>query len=222
MLRSVIHPFEPVLTPGLGAASAAVCGFMTPWVQRVLHLSVLSLEFHWRTAFNEKKPCNSASIYWMPHSRLCTNPVQQSMSIRLRVNDWCPCMLCVCAPTYTHPAWDPPLWAQKSQKTRALFSEGPFVSWRVWPYLHRTENQWHTGLAPKDIVEVSATPFKNSGATKRDDSTEACLLCILLGSFQESLGSLRGATRQPAGALKTDSWGMWMAASLSLFLFGLF
>lgn len=43
-------------------------------------------------------------------------------------------------------------------------------------------------LAPKDTVEVSAIPFKNSGATKRDDSTEACLLCILLGSFQESLG----------------------------------
>ena len=62
-------------------------------------------------------------------------------------------------------------------------------------------------LAPKDIVEASAIPFKNSGATKRDDSTEACL-CILLGSFQESRGSLRAATRLPTGELKTDSWSM--------------
>ena len=38
----------------------------------------------------------------MLHSRLCTNPVQQSMSIRLRVNDWCPCMLvCVCTRKHT-------------------------------------------------------------------------------------------------------------------------
>ena len=126
MLRSVIHPFEPVLTPGLGAASAAVCGFMTPWVQRVLHLSVLSLEFHRRTAFNEKKPCNSASIYWMPHSRLCTNPVQQSMSIRLRVNDWCPCML-VCVRTHIHtPSLGPSSLGSKVSKNKGTVLWRPF------------------------------------------------------------------------------------------------
>lgn len=125
----------------------------------------------------------------MSHSRLCTNPVQQSMSIRLRVNDWCPCMLvCMCVHPHTHTQLGTLLSGLKGLKKQVYCPLKALSSHeRFGPTCTGQNTRGAQDLAPKDIAEVSAVPFKNSGATKRDDSTEACL-CILLGSFQESQG----------------------------------
>ena len=60
--------------------------------------------------------------------------------------------LCVRAPTNTHPAWDPPLWAQKSQKNKITVLWRPFCLVKGLalpaqdrkPVAHRPSSQGHS------------------------------------------------------------------------------
>lgn len=117
--------------------------------------------------------------------------------------------------THTHTQLGALLSELRGLKAGA-FSAGPLIS-NLWfgPTCKGQETSGTPGLAlspgegrqAQDTGLDSALPSKYSEATRRDGPTEACL-GLLLGSFQESLGSLRGATRLPAAALKTDSGGI--------------